>query len=100
MADSSSPDLLNEQSAAIFKDMSIAIHDACCAWSCSNEKEWNMVLNHVTLELPKGSFVAVIGEVRRALIFSNFFYYFFVVDKFQNSVCPSLLHIYLLLNIC
>uniref|UniRef100_A0A7N2R4R9 ABC transporter C family member 13 n=1 Tax=Quercus lobata TaxID=97700 RepID=A0A7N2R4R9_QUELO len=62
MADSSSPDLLNEQSAAIFKDMSIAIHDACCAWSCSNEKEWNMVLNHVTLELPKGSFVAVIGE--------------------------------------
>ncbi|XP_050286789.1 ABC transporter C family member 13 isoform X1 [Quercus robur] len=63
MADSSSPDLSNEQSAAIFKDMSIAIHDACCAWSCSNEKEWNMVLNHVTLELPKGSFVAVIGEI-------------------------------------
>ncbi|KAK7843264.1 abc transporter c family member 13 [Quercus suber] len=63
MADSSSPGLSNEQSAAIFNDMSIVIHDACCAWSCSNEKEWNMVLNHVTLELPKGSFVAVIGEV-------------------------------------
>lgn len=100
MADSSSPGLSNEQSAAIFKDMSIVIHDACCAWSCSNEKEWNMVLNHVTLELPKGSFVAVIGEVRRSLSFSIFIFYFFFVDKFQNSVCPSLLHIYLLLNIC
>ena len=83
MADSSSPDLLNEQSAAIFKDMSIAIHDACCAWSCSNEKEWNMVLNHVTLELPKGSFVAVIGEVRRSLSFSIFIFYFFLLISFK-----------------
>ncbi len=63
-ADSSSPVLSNEQSAANFNDMAIVIHDACCAWSCSNEKEWNMVLNHVTLDLPKGSFVAIIGEVR------------------------------------
>ncbi|GMY33956.1 ABC transporter C family member 13, partial [Fagus crenata] len=62
-ADSSSPVLLNEQSAANFNDMAIVIHDACCAWSCSNEKERNMVLNHVTLDLPKGSFVAIIGEV-------------------------------------
>lgn len=82
-ADSSSPGLSNEQSAAIFKDKSIVIHDACCAWSCSNEKEWNMVLNHVTLELPKGSFVAVIGEVRHALSFSNFFFFFWLLISFK-----------------
>lgn len=82
-ADSSSPGLSNEQSAAIFKDKSIVIHDACCAWSCSNEKECNMVLNHVTLELPKGSFVAVIGEVRHALSFSNFFFFFWLLISFK-----------------
>ncbi|KAB1218804.1 ABC transporter C family member 13 [Morella rubra] len=53
----------NEQSEAMFTDAAIVIHDACCTWSGSDEKEWNMVLNHVTLDLPKGSFVAVIGEV-------------------------------------
>lgn len=50
----------------MFTDAAIVIHDACCTWSGSDEKEWNMVLNHVTLDLPKGSFVAVIGEVSPA----------------------------------
>ncbi|XP_035548110.1 ABC transporter C family member 13 isoform X2 [Juglans regia] len=62
-ADSPSLSFLNEQSEATSKDAAIAMRDACCAWSNSDEKEWNMVLNHVTLNLPKGCFVAVIGEV-------------------------------------
>lgn len=73
-ADSPSPSFLNEQSEATFNDAAIVMHDACCAWSSSNEKEWNMVLNHVTLNLPKGCFVAVIGEVRP------------VPEVFQNSI--------------
>lgn len=80
-ADSPSPSFLNEQSEATSKDAAIAMRDACCAWSSSDEKEWNMVLNHVTLNLPKGCFVAVIGEVRPLL------------EVFQNSIFPLLLHI-------
>ncbi|KAE7997228.1 hypothetical protein FH972_001878 [Carpinus fangiana] len=62
-ADSPSPISLDEQSESTFRNMAIVIQDACCNWSSSDEKELNMVLNHVTLDLPKGSFVAVIGEV-------------------------------------
>jgi ATP-binding cassette subfamily C (CFTR/MRP) protein 10 len=79
-ADSPSPISLDEQSEATFRNMAIVIHDACCAWSSSDEKELNMVLNHVTLDLPKGSFVVVTGEVRP------------VPEFFQNSGHP-LLHI-------
>lgn len=37
--------------------------DSCCAWSSSDENDLDLVLKHVTLGIPKGSFVAVIGEV-------------------------------------
>ncbi|XP_058780377.1 ABC transporter C family member 13 isoform X1 [Vicia villosa] len=45
------------------QDLAVSIQDACCSWSSSDEKALNTVLNHVTLSLSKGSFVAVIGEV-------------------------------------
>lgn len=79
-ADSPPPISLDEQSESTFRNMAIVFHDACCDWSSSDEKELNMVLNHVTLDLPKGSFVAVIGEVKP------------VPEVFQNSAHP-LLHI-------
>ncbi|KAI7986989.1 ABC transporter C family member 13 [Camellia lanceoleosa] len=44
-------------------DMAIVIRDACCTWSTNDEQERDMILHHVTLHLPKGSLVAVIGEV-------------------------------------
>ena len=44
-------------------DMAVVIHDASCAWSSSGEQVQDLILDHVTLRLPKGSLVAVIGEV-------------------------------------
>ncbi|XP_052182316.1 ABC transporter C family member 13 isoform X3 [Diospyros lotus] len=44
-------------------DMVVSIHDVCCTWSSSDKLEQNLILDHVTLNLPRGSLVAVIGEV-------------------------------------
>ncbi|XP_061373093.1 ABC transporter C family member 13 isoform X2 [Gastrolobium bilobum] len=43
--------------------LAVFMQDACCTWSSSDEQTLNLVLNHVTLSLSKGSFVAIIGEV-------------------------------------
>ncbi|XP_027340067.1 ABC transporter C family member 13 isoform X3 [Abrus precatorius] len=43
--------------------LAVFIQDACCTWSSCDEQALNMVLNHVTLSVSKGSFVAIIGEV-------------------------------------
>lgn len=43
--------------------MDVLMSDASCAWSNSDEEQPNPVLDHVTLNLPRGSFIAVIGEV-------------------------------------
>uniref|UniRef100_F6HBQ8 ABC-type xenobiotic transporter n=1 Tax=Vitis vinifera TaxID=29760 RepID=F6HBQ8_VITVI len=45
------------------EDMAVAMYDASCAWSSSEEVEKDLVLHHVTLGLPRGSLVAIIGEV-------------------------------------
>ncbi|XVF24656.1 hypothetical protein REPUB_Repub13aG0145900 [Reevesia pubescens] len=50
------------KSDLVSSDMAVVMHDACCAWSSSNEDQ-NLVLNHVTLSLAKGLLVAVVGEV-------------------------------------
>ena len=44
--------------------LGVFIKDACCTLSSSEEQALNMVLNHVTLSVSQGSFVAVIGKVR------------------------------------
>ncbi|KAK2371660.1 multidrug resistance-associated protein [Trifolium repens] len=45
------------------QDIAVSMQDACCSWSSSDEQALNPALDHVTLSLSKGSFVAVIGEV-------------------------------------
>ncbi|KAL6144938.1 hypothetical protein ACLB2K_055628 [Fragaria x ananassa] len=59
----SSPHFSNDLSEFTFEDMAVVFDDSSCSWSSSDEKELNLVLNHVTLGIPKGSFIAVIGEV-------------------------------------
>ncbi|XP_071733419.1 ABC transporter C family member 13-like [Rutidosis leptorrhynchoides] len=44
-------------------EMDIDIKDACCAWASSDEEVKEPILNRVNLAIPKGSLVAVIGEV-------------------------------------
>ncbi|MFS7950853.1 putative ABC-type xenobiotic transporter [Helianthus anomalus] len=43
-------------------EMDIVMKDACCAWSVDQEVK-ELILDHVNLAIPKGSLVAVIGEV-------------------------------------
>lgn len=47
-------------------DMAVVMEDACCDWLSSKleQEQLNMVVNHVTLALPKGSLVAIVGEVK------------------------------------
>ncbi|MBA0836331.1 hypothetical protein Goarm_008558 [Gossypium armourianum] len=56
------PSFSNEKYDLVSNDMVVVMHDASCAWSSDNEDQ-NLVLNHVTLRLPKGLLVAVVGEV-------------------------------------
>ncbi|OMO85696.1 hypothetical protein CCACVL1_10040 [Corchorus capsularis] len=56
------PLFLHDQSDLVSKDMALVIHEACCAWSSSKEDP-NLVLDHITLNIPKGLLVAIIGEV-------------------------------------
>ncbi|OMO74143.1 hypothetical protein COLO4_26706 [Corchorus olitorius] len=56
------PLFLHDQSDLVSKDMALVIHEACCAWSSSKE-DLNLVLDHITLNIPKGLLVAIIGEV-------------------------------------
>ncbi|KAL8456965.1 hypothetical protein ACS0TY_034986 [Phlomoides rotata] len=46
-----------------FKEIAVAIHDASCTWSSYDEKEFDLVLEHIDLFVPKGLMVAIIGEV-------------------------------------
>nr|QGP74118.1 ABCC transporter [Sedum alfredii] len=41
----------------------VEIHGACCSWSIDGGKEEIVALDNVTLGIPKGSLVAIIGEV-------------------------------------
>ncbi|KAI9089508.1 hypothetical protein K1719_029113 [Acacia pycnantha] len=43
--------------------LAVSFQDACCTWSSSDDEALNLVLNHVSLILRRGSFVVVIGEV-------------------------------------
>ncbi|KAL3835470.1 hypothetical protein ACJIZ3_010206 [Penstemon smallii] len=45
------------------KEAVVSVHDASCTWSSYNEEEFDSVLEHVNLFVPKGFMVAVIGEV-------------------------------------
>ncbi|XP_024972697.1 ABC transporter C family member 13 [Cynara cardunculus var. scolymus] len=45
------------------EEVDIVMKDACCAWSSSAQEVKELILDHVNLAIPKGSLVAVIGEV-------------------------------------
>ncbi|KAL2533987.1 multidrug resistance-associated protein 11 [Abeliophyllum distichum] len=46
-----------------YEDATVVVHDASCTWSSTDEKEFDLVLKHITLCVPNGFLVAVIGEV-------------------------------------
>jgi ATP-binding cassette subfamily C (CFTR/MRP) protein 10 len=43
--------------------MAVILRNVCCSWSSSSIVESSMILRDVSLELQKGIFVAIIGEV-------------------------------------
>ncbi|XP_030491896.2 ABC transporter C family member 13 isoform X1 [Cannabis sativa] len=62
--DDSIPQLqLNNQSKYALENMAVFFHSASCAYSINDKEEWNLVLYNVSLGLPRGSYIAVIGEV-------------------------------------
>ncbi|KAJ0965842.1 hypothetical protein J5N97_026980 [Dioscorea zingiberensis] len=52
-----------EDHADTFDSSAIVFHDLFSGWSSSNEAEQNATLNGITLCLPKGLFIAIVGEV-------------------------------------
>ncbi|KAI3894612.1 hypothetical protein MKW92_035428 [Papaver armeniacum] len=62
-ADPSSKFLFNPLVDINFDHMAVIIRDASCTWLNSNGEDRSSVLNAITLDLPKGSLVVVIGEV-------------------------------------
>lgn len=49
-------------------DMVVGLHDATCSWSSSDEEEHSLVLDHVSLSVPKGSFITIVGEVESSFL--------------------------------
>ncbi|XP_020887120.1 ABC transporter C family member 13 isoform X3 [Arabidopsis lyrata subsp. lyrata] len=45
------------------EDLAVFVEDASSTWSSNLEEDYNLTIKHVSLRVPKGSFVAVIGEV-------------------------------------
>jgi len=45
------------------EDLAVFVKDASCTWSSDVEADYNLTIKQVSLRVPKGSFVAVIGEV-------------------------------------
>ncbi|KAI3512724.1 hypothetical protein L1887_20043 [Cichorium endivia] len=45
------------------ENMDIVMKDVCSSWSSNDSEVKELILNHVNLDIPKGSLVAVIGEV-------------------------------------
>ncbi|KAK9149846.1 hypothetical protein Scep_008603 [Stephania cephalantha] len=54
---------VSEGQVDCYQETAIAILDASCAWSYNYEEKQDLVLNRITIELPKGLLIAVIGEV-------------------------------------
>ncbi|XP_020268555.1 ABC transporter C family member 13 [Asparagus officinalis] len=43
--------------------LAIVFQDACCVWSSSNEEDYRTILSRITLNLPRGMLIAIIGEI-------------------------------------
>ncbi|CAH2078696.1 unnamed protein product [Thlaspi arvense] len=50
-------------SGLISEDLAVFVENASCIWSSNVGEEHNLTIKHVSLRVPKGSFVAIIGEV-------------------------------------
>lgn len=72
-SDSYASSCTDEYPCVTFEDVAVVINEACCLW-CSNDQE-QLVMDHVTLSVPKGHLIAVVGEV------SNFHILLFVCKR-------------------
>ncbi|CAN7081183.1 unnamed protein product [Brassica oleracea var. botrytis] len=50
-------------SSLISEELAVFVEDASCTWSSNVEEEHSLTIKHINLIIPKGSFVAIIGEV-------------------------------------
>ncbi|KAM0893839.1 hypothetical protein ACQ4PT_024870 [Festuca glaucescens] len=47
----------------IYDSTAVAVRNLCCSWSNSSTAEPNIILRDICLQLPKGLFIAIVGEV-------------------------------------
>lgn len=71
-------------SSLISEELAVFVEDASCTWSSNVEEEHSLTIKHINLIIPKGSFVAIIGEVWKLSPLSLFYlslsiYYSFIL---------------------
>jgi ATP-binding cassette subfamily C (CFTR/MRP) protein 10 len=47
----------------IYDPTAVVVRNVCCSWSHSSTAEPNIILRDISLQLPKGLFIAIVGEV-------------------------------------
>ncbi|KAM0918419.1 hypothetical protein ACQ4PT_008963 [Festuca glaucescens] len=47
----------------IYDPTAVVVRNVCCSWSNSSTAEPNIILRDISLQLPKGLFIAIVGEV-------------------------------------
>ena len=73
-----SADLLNHHFKRYTKvthnPMAIVFQNVSCSWSSSSVAELNIVLRDISLQLQKGLFIAIVGEVTILIVTFSFLY--------------------------
>jgi ATP-binding cassette, subfamily C (CFTR/MRP), member 10 len=54
--------------------MAIIFQNVSCSWSSSSVAELNIVLRDISLQLQKGLFIAIVGEVTILIVTFSFLY--------------------------
>lgn len=69
-------------------EMAVVFSEADCVWSSSKDIERDIFLKKISLDLPKGFFIVVIGEVifPKCFFFAFFFFIFIVIHLFLIKI--------------
>jgi hypothetical protein len=86
-----SADILKHQfkrdTEVIHNPMAFVLQDVCCSWSSSSVAEPSIVLRDISLQLQKGLFIAIVGEV---IILTSTFSFFWVFGGVLLAYCISI----------
>lgn len=90
-----SPCLFESEVDAGANPKAIVFQNASCVWSSSYEVGHSVILDSISLDIPEGIFVAIIGEVN---ILSLFFEVFVITSGFKKGTWFHWLHQHLIIH--